>query len=177
MKNHSLYIFDIDGTLCNLDETDLLPGRKERLNELVESGAKIAIATNQGGVGFGLYRKSKGKPFDEFPTEQEVLDRLAGILHNIGHQVPFKAAFRYYMKWEKAWSPVPADREDEPFWSPDYRKPKPGMLLDHLAEHAVSPANAIYIGDRPEDEGAAQAAGCDFMWAWDFFGDERPENC
>ena len=175
MKPYTLYIFDIDGTLCNLDETELLPGRKAKLDELVNEGAKLGIATNQGGVGYRAYRKTKRKPFDEYPTEGEVRTRLEGILENIGRPVPFKIAFQYYMKWDKSWAPIPKGRGNDPFWSPDYRKPNPGMLLAHMAEHGVSEEETIYVGVRPEDEGAAEAAGCSFMWAWEFFGDERPD--
>lgn len=171
-----LYIFDIDGTLCNLDETELLPGRKEHLDQLISKGVKLAIATNQGGVGYRAYRKNKQKPFDEYPTEAKVLERIDGILENIGQPVPFKIAFQYFMKWDKSWSPIPRGREDDPFWSTDYRKPNPGMLLDHMLEQRANAGETIYIGDRPEDEAAAQTAGCQFMWAWEFFGDERPEE-
>ena len=47
------------------------------------------------------------------------------------------------------------------------------MLLNHMTKLQVSPEKTVYIGDRPEDEGAAQATECSFIWAWEFFGDER----
>jgi histidinol phosphatase-like enzyme len=70
-----------------------------------------------------------------------------------------------------------------------FRKPSPGMLLAALddafgerttdhgklgvpAEVTIDPAciQKIFVGDRPEDEGAAIAAGFEFHWAKDFFG-------
>lgn len=44
-----------------------------------------------------------------------------------------------------------------------YRKPNPGMLL--LAQAIYGANECLMVGDRPEDEGAAQAAGIPFMWA------------
>lgn len=44
-----------------------------------------------------------------------------------------------------------------------FRKPGPGMLRLAIALHGAD--EALYIGDRPEDEGAAIAAGIPFQWA------------
>ena len=177
MTKHKLTIFDIDGTLCNRDETELLPRRKEMLDELNLDGRQIAIATNQGGVGYRLFRQSRNKTFEVYPTEQDVLERMAAIIENIGRPVPLNIAFSYYVEWAKSWSPIPEGREAEPYWRTDFRKPGGGMLLDHMHALNVPPSQTIYVGDRPEDEGAAQAAGCDFAWAWDYFGDPKePEK-
>ena len=40
------------------------------------------------------------------------------------------------------------------------RKPRPGMLVDTMAELEVAPEESIYVGDRLEDAQAARAAGC-----------------
>jgi D-glycero-D-manno-heptose 1,7-bisphosphate phosphatase len=166
---YPLHIFDIDGTLCQLDSTQLMPGRLQTLKQLSAQGSQIAIATNQGGVGYRLYRQQHNKPVDTYPTEQEVLDRIAAIVQNIGRPIPYKIAFSYYIKHHKSWTPVPPGREQDPFWSTNYRKPNGGMLLDHMAELGFSADQTIYIGDRPEDEAAAQTAGCHFAWEHDFF--------
>ena len=44
-----------------------------------------------------------------------------------------------------------------------YRKPKPGMLLE--AAYLYKADTLLYVGDRPEDEQAAVNAGIDFVWA------------
>ncbi|MEM8857576.1 MAG: HAD-IIIA family hydrolase [Chloroflexota bacterium] len=174
MNRYALVIFDIDGTLCLLDETDLLPNRKEILDELASNQVHLAIATNQGGVGYRLYRQTKNKSTDEFPTESDVLDRIEKIKENIDWPIRVNVAFSYYLKWERAWSPVPDGRDHEPFWHPDFRKPSGGMLLDHIKFFGVAADATLYIGDRPEDEAAARAAGCHFEWAWKYFGDPEP---
>ena len=40
------------------------------------------------------------------------------------------------------------------------RKPRPGMLLEAIAEHRIDPARSALVGDRWRDIGAGQAAGC-----------------
>lgn len=44
-----------------------------------------------------------------------------------------------------------------------FRKPGAGMIQLALMEYPAS--ECWYVGDRPEDEQAAAAAGVDFMWA------------
>ncbi|WP_049769555.1 HAD hydrolase-like protein [Rippkaea orientalis] len=44
------------------------------------------------------------------------------------------------------------------------RKPSPGMINFLIQFHAPI-TDALMVGDRPEDEGAAQAAGIKFMLA------------
>jgi D-glycero-D-manno-heptose 1,7-bisphosphate phosphatase len=48
-----------------------------------------------------------------------------------------------------------------------FRKPNPGMLK--LAMHLFGCDEVLYVGDRPEDEGAANAANIPFMWAHDWW--------
>ena len=51
----------------------------------------------------------------------------------------------------------------------DRRKPGPGMLQDAMDDFEAEPEDTLYVGDRPEDGAAAQAAQCDFMLAEEFF--------
>ena len=50
----------------------------------------------------------------------------------------------------------------------NFRKPEPGMPIAAAKWACVN--EAIMIGDRPEDEAAAAAAGFAFAWAAEFFG-------
>lgn len=54
------------------------------------------------------------------------------------------------------------------------RKPNPGMIYVAAAELDIDLTKSFMVGDRPEDEGAAKAAGLEFMWAWQFFGRPQP---
>ena len=47
-----------------------------------------------------------------------------------------------------------------------FRKPGPGMLQYAMAIEDLS--ESLMIGDRPEDKGAASAAGISFLWAEDW---------
>ena len=40
----------------------------------------------------------------------------------------------------------------------DCRKPKPGLLLQAISEHALTPSDIIFVGDRETDMQAARAA-------------------
>ena len=44
------------------------------------------------------------------------------------------------------------------------RKPKPGLLTDAAADHAIDLGASFMIGDRYRDVEAAQAAGCFSVW-------------
>jgi histidinol phosphatase-like enzyme len=48
------------------------------------------------------------------------------------------------------------------------RKPNPGMLM--VAIEIYRPTDVLMVGDRPEDQGCAEAAGVAFQWAYQFFG-------
>lgn len=53
----------------------------------------------------------------------------------------------------------------------DRRKPGPGMLIQAMDFFQIGRHDTIMVGDRAEDKGAADAAGVDFQWEWEFFGD------
>lgn len=52
-------------------------------------------------------------------------------------------------------------------WAGLFRKPNPGMIYAALLNHGNGnqPNEYLLVGDRPEDEQAAAAAGVRFMWA------------
>ena len=51
----------------------------------------------------------------------------------------------------------------------DRRKPGPRMLLEAMSDFEALPEETLFVGDRPEDEQAARAAGIAFQWADEFF--------
>jgi len=54
----------------------------------------------------------------------------------------------------------------------DWRKPEPGMLTFARNLVGTEATETLYVGDLPDDEQAAKNAGCDFMWADEFFDDK-----
>lgn len=156
---YSLYIFDVDGTLTTTqsgetfrktaDDWHFLPGRIEKCRELVKDGATLVLASNQGGVAF---------PWSKF-SEAEIRAELEATAAQIGAQ-------RVYVCCT---IPNPKALPEYYHVSDTRRKPGPGMLLEAMTAAGVSPQETLMVGDRTEDEGAARAAGVDFIWADTFF--------
>ncbi len=53
----------------------------------------------------------------------------------------------------------------------EHQKPAPTMLHSAMTTHGLDPNNTVFVGDAPNDKGAAEAANIPFYWAKDFFGD------
>lgn len=156
--DYSLIIFDIDGTLTatasgatfrkHAADWKWLPGRLEKLKELKAQGIQLVVATNQGGVAFGHF------------LAKDILAELMRTLKEGGFT---KAGLYVCYNHPKA--------KIEQYRIEDHRrKPGPGMLEEAMDDFDVDEEDTLFVGDRPEDEQAAKAAGCSFMWAKDFFG-------
>ncbi len=191
MTNHpldvDLLIFDADGTLreCTVPgqpcpnqpgQWRLRPGVQAVLESYplrcwqqeLEQTVALAIVSNQAGVALGyLHPSMPGRLLWEtlgasLGMMLRVPDRMlndplrsqSGCLDDLGVSV--------------RWCPSHPDVVDM------RRKPNPAMLWEALTEHSVLPERALMIGDRPEDELAAQRANVPFMWAAEFFGWEEP---
>jgi D-glycero-D-manno-heptose 1,7-bisphosphate phosphatase len=170
LRSYSLYLFDLDSTLTEsisgktfpqyLDDRKLMRGRKERLAELKRQGKKTCIITNQGGAAWG------------FVDPDEMHNYLAGFC--IAYEID-----NYFVCFHDTGEKARAsDKTDKTLTVPDLtpdgyerRKPGPGMLFQAMQLHEINRQDTLMVGDREEDKGAAEAAGCDFMWAWDYFGD------
>ena len=158
-----LYVFDVDGTLVgtksgatfreSAQDWQWLPRRIEKCQQLVTIGAKLALASNQGGVCFPWSKMS----------EAEITAELIATGAQIGAQRVYvacstpnaKALPQYYKEFDER------------------RKPGPGMLVEAMKALGVAKEDTVMIGDRPEDEGAAKAAGVDFIHANIFFANSE----
>jgi histidinol phosphatase-like enzyme len=170
-----LVLLDLDGTLVadalvevetptgtklqrrqheRFHEPVLLPNVYERLHDLADQGDSFAIVTNQGGVAWGYH------------TQAEVYERIGRTLAQLsffwGRPFSVHVAFMH----PKATLPQ--------FKGDDGRKPAPTML--NAAIGSFGPVGlgeefaAVKVGDRAEDEEAAQAAGVRFEDPGQFFG-------
>jgi D-glycero-D-manno-heptose 1,7-bisphosphate phosphatase len=160
--------FDLDDTLIRgympselqaarpYHEVTPLPGRKEALHQLLDAGIKIGIASNQGGVAFG------------FVTEQQAYEKRRNVLKAFdlwdpaitGMGVLILMSF-YHPNATVGPSANPALAR--------WRKPEPGMLLTLADQYGIHPSQCLYVGDRLEDQLAAERAGMDFSPADLFF--------
>lgn len=109
------------------DEVSLLPGVPEALRTLADHGAALAIATNQPSAAKGKTTRAEA---------EAVHARVMELL-------PVKP--RSHICWHR--------RED----GCSCRKPKPGMLLEAIAENPG--LEGWMIGDKPTDHEAGRAAG------------------
>ena len=105
----------------------------------------------------GIYRDT---PADASPLYDGVMETLAG-LHDAGYRMAIctnklhGATVKILEGMDMAhFFPVVAGGDSYPV-----RKPDPGHLLAVLEQLGVAPANAIMIGDSPNDIGCAIAAG------------------
>lgn len=156
-----LIIFDKDQTLINSacgqrfvqSPTDqvILPGAAEAVRTFHERGFKIAIASNQGGVELG--KKTLQSAIEEMEFCLRLFPEIDfGLL---SHTYAGKSAWRVGRKHcDEVWGNFGC-----------YRKPGPGMLNFLMNFYDCLPSQTWFIGDRPEDEKAAEAAGTNFMAA------------
>lgn len=171
MKN-KLLILDKDGTLVkpasggkwvtSPEDQELLPGVAEAIARYCADGWGLAIASNQGGVAAGH------KTLDDCIKELQYAMKISGIQLAI-------AAHTFEKDCGEA-IVVHGQEESHFFTIADgkhrYRKPEPGMICRLVEEYPSAASilqwhkeNCLMVGDRPEDEGAAIAAGVRFMWA------------
>jgi len=171
----TLLIFDVDGTLVPSFKEDLLPARAPFFARLpAEVG--VALASNQGGVGLRYWMEAEGwgNP-SGLPTPEQAETRLRHIAEQIlalrQRELRIYAAFSYCSR-DGRWGPLPPYSWQDPRWNRDWRKPEPGMILQALRDFGCPAEEALMIGDRPEDEAAAAAAGIRYEDAAEFFGRE-----
>jgi len=161
-----LIIFDADGTLCDRETGDLLPGVVDyfELLRAARNAPALAIVTNQGGP--ACAEQSWAKP-GQFPTLADVEARYGALAERLGANLYMSLA--YVTTGGSVLRPS-AIGPDDPRARLDWRKPAPGMLQQAMQEAGATPRRTLMIGDRPEDQQAAAAAGCYFQWAQKFFG-------
>lgn len=175
----NLYLFDLDGTLIesymddpkrDFDRVALLPKRAEKIAELRKHN-RIGIVTNQGGVAFGLVTPEA--------VERKLLavaDQLGfgGIIlddgarrRTIGNLVT-GALLLCSVAYEH---PNATSEQYKPKTFPR-RKPSGEMIREQMIFHRIPEwrgREVTFVGDRPEDEQAAQDARVAFEWADSFF--------
>jgi HAD superfamily hydrolase (TIGR01662 family) len=172
-----LYIFDLDGTLAETWESELLPGVAERVRE-VGDGADLAVATNQAGVAWNAV---EGNPY---PRPAEIGNRLVAV----AEALPVLKEALWLVSIGDEGVDLPPERwralaagvtqAAAPLWvrtSSDraWRKPRPGMLLEACETFGTGPDEALFVGDREGDAQAAAAVGMRFVYADRFFGRSR----
>jgi histidinol-phosphate phosphatase family protein len=159
MNKYSIIILDRDGVISKkaIAHTHIsspkdfifLPKSKEAIALLSKKGYKIAVISNQRGIGKGIMthedlKKINEKMISEIESSGGKIDAVYYCTHN-----------------------------DEDHC--DCRKPKPGMIFQSLKEFNMEPKQAVLLGDFFSDYEAAKNAGCDFIYI-DSESDEREDH-
>jgi D-glycero-D-manno-heptose 1,7-bisphosphate phosphatase len=137
-----LVILDRDGVINqdsanfikNPNEWIALPGSLEAIALLNQSGFRVALATNQSGVGRGLY---------DMATLNAIHDKMHRALSQVGGRID--ALF---------YCPHTADDNCS------CRKPKTGMIDDIARRFSVNLTEVYAVGDSLRDLQAFHEAGC-----------------
>lgn len=124
---------DSDQFIKSPDEWRAIPGSLEAIARLNEAGYRVVVATNQSGVGRGLF---------DMTTLTEIHEKMFKSLNQVGGRID--AVF---------YCPHAADSNC------DCRKPKPGMFEQIGHRFGVDLNDVPAIGDGLRDLQAASAAG------------------
>ncbi|MBD2156270.1 HAD-IIIA family hydrolase [Leptolyngbya sp. FACHB-16] len=176
-----LLILDKDGTLVKScsgqefiqapDDQELFPGVYSVLQKWRDDGWKMAIASNQGGVAEGY------KSLESAIEEVRYCLYLGSPMIEVGCLCPdFEGVECYEVRKHAVFTPKERGEKYQALEG-TFRKPMPGMLqyliLQFLPLPPDGPIEVLYVGDRPEDESAALAAGVEFLWAHEWRGDRQ----
>lgn len=124
---------DSDEYIKSVEEWKPLPGSLEAIAQLCQAGYQVYIASNQSGIGRGLY---------DLDALFAIHDRLQHAVAELGGRIS-----------GIAYAP------DTPENATEMRKPAPGMLNDLARRLQVSLEKVPFVGDKISDVEAARAAG------------------
>ncbi len=128
---------DSESYIKSPDEWHPIPGSLEAISNLNQHGFRVIVATNQSGVGRGLF-------------EMSALNEIHARMHRAVASVGGKIDAVFF---------CPHTPED----NCPCRKPKPGMFDEISARFGIDLSAVPTIGDTRRDLEAGQAAGCSLM--------------
>ena len=129
-----------DGYVGTVERFRFIPGAAAAIRRLNEAGYLVFVASNQSGVGRGLF------------SEDDLLKLHGWMAHELAAQGARIDDARY--------CPFHPEAKLVGYrWDSSLRKPRPGMLLDAASELDVEPSRLAFVGDIGADVEAALAVG------------------
>ncbi|MGH8456130.1 MAG: D-glycero-beta-D-manno-heptose 1,7-bisphosphate 7-phosphatase [Stenotrophobium sp.] len=124
---------DSDEYIKSVAEWRPIPGSLEAIARLCQAGYRVFIASNQSGIGRGLF---------DYDAMFAMNDRLQKLVGEVGGRID---GFEF--------------APEAPEQATDMRKPNPGMLKDLARRLQVNLDGVCFVGDSSADIAAARAAG------------------
>jgi D-glycero-D-manno-heptose 1,7-bisphosphate phosphatase len=132
--------YNDDGYIGTRERFRFMPGIAAAIKRLNDAGYFVFVASNQSGIARGFY------------TEDDLIKLDAWMRAELATQGARIDDVRY--------CPFHPEAKIEGYrWNSELRKPRPGMLLDLMANWPVERVGSFLIGDQPTDIEAACAAG------------------
>jgi len=135
-------LIENDGYLGDPAKVKLLPGAASALVALRGLGYRLIVVSNQSGVARGMFGEADVEAVNNEVSRQ--LREKAGAYIDASYYCPYHPE-----------APLPEFRADH-----DWRKPKPGMLLQAAADFGLDLKQSWMVGDQGRDVAAGAAAGC-----------------